>query len=308
METIAGRFDQALSFVLVAELGSFTRAADKLEVSKAHVSKQVSDLEAALGVRLLQRTTRRLSLTDAGRLYLRYAQQMRELLLDGERAVSAARLDVAGLIKLTAPTSFGDSFLVDLLADFRAKHPAVVFDVDLSIARRDLIGDGYDFAFRATRTLDPSLIARSIGVMREIIVASPQFLARHGVTDIATPHELSGLEALRNGHFQDEGEWTLSRNGQTQTIPIQGTLAINHFGAMRRAAVQGIGIARLPRYLLIDDLRDGRLRELLPDWQLPATPVALVYPSREHLPQRLRTFRDFVIHWFEQPERAHLLR
>ena len=97
METIAGRFDQALSFVLVAELGSFTRAADKLEVSKAHVSKQVSDLEAALGVRLLQRTTRRLSLTDAGRLYLRYAQQMRELLLDGERAVSAARLDVAGL-------------------------------------------------------------------------------------------------------------------------------------------------------------------------------------------------------------------
>lgn len=308
METITGRFDQALAFVTVAELGSFTRAAERLGASKAHLSKQVSELEAALGVRLLQRTTRRLNLTDAGRLYLGYASRMRDLLLDGERAVSAARSVVDGLIRLTAPTSFGDSFLVDLLADFRARHPAIVFDVDLSISRRDLIGDGYDFAFRATRTLDPSLIARSLGVMREIIVASPDFLARHDALALDDPLQLSRLEALRNGHFRDEGEWLLQREGDSVTVPIRGTVAINHFIAMRRAALKGLGLARLPRYLLIDDLQAGRLVHVLPDWQVPPTPVSLVYPSREHLPARARAFRDFVISWFEQPERADLLR
>lgn len=305
---MTGRFDQALSFATVAELGSFTRAAERLGVSKAHVSKQVSDLESALGLRLLQRTTRRLSLTDAGRLYLGYATRMRDLLLDGERAVSAARSEVDGLIRLTAPTSFGDAFLIDLLADFRALHPAIVFDVDLAIVRRDLIGDGYDFAFRATRTLDPSLVARGIGVMRELVVASPAFLRRHDALTLTEPAQLSRLEALRNGHFRDEGEWVLERDGHSLTVPIRGTLAINHFVAMRRAALAGLGIARLPRYLLIDDLQQGRLVELLPEWQLPATPVSLVYPSREHLPQRARAFRDFVIAWFERPERAGLLR
>lgn len=308
METMTGRFDQALAFATVAELGSFTRAAERLGVSKAHLSKQVSDLEVVLGVRLMQRTTRRLNLTDAGRLYLGYATRMRDLLLDGERAVSAARSEVDGLIRLSAPTSFGDSFLVDLLDDFRQRHPRIVFDVDLSIMRRDLIGDGYDFAFRATRTLDPSLIARSLGVMREIVVGSPALLARHGLEHVETPAQLSQLEALRNGHFRDEGEWLLQRGDESVAVPIRGTLAINHFIAMRRAALKGIGIARLPRYLLIDDLHAGRLLHLLPDWQVPPTPVSLVYPSREHLPARSRAFRDFVVAWFEQPERADLLR
>jgi DNA-binding transcriptional LysR family regulator len=308
METMTGRFDQALAFATVAELGSFTRAAERLGVSKAHLSKQVSDLEVVLGVRLMQRTTRRLNLTDAGRLYLGYATRMRDLLLDGERAVSAARSEVDGLIRLSAPTSFGDSFLVDLLDDFRQRHPRIVFDVDLSIMRRDLIGDGYDFAFRATRTLDPSLIARSLGVMREIVVGSPALLARHGLEHVETPAQLSQLEALRNGHFRDEGEWLLQRGDESMAVPIRGTFAINHFIAMRRAALKGIGIARLPRYLLIDDLCAGRLLHLLPDWQVPPTPVSLVYPSREHLPARSRAFRDFVVAWFEQPERADLLR
>ena len=256
----------------------------------------------------MQRTTRRLNLTDAGRLYLGYATRMRDLMLDGERAVSAARSEVDGLIRLTAPTSFGDSFLVDLLADFRARHPAIVFDVDLSIARRDLIADGYDFALRSTRTLDPSLIARGIGVMREVIVADPDFLARHDALAIDAPMQLTRLEALRNGHFRDEGEWLLQRGDQSVAVPIRGTLAINSFIAMRRAVLKGLGIARLPRYLLGDDLRAGRLVELLPGWQLPSTPVSLVYPSREHLPARARAFRDFVIDWFQQPQHADLLR
>ena len=138
METVSHRFDQALGLLTVAECGSFTRAAERLGVSKAYISKQVSELEAALGVRLLHRTTRRIALTDAGRLYLDYARQARDLLGDGERAVSAVRTEVDGLLRITAPTSLGDSFLVDLLADFRARHPLVRFDVERSIAQGDL--------------------------------------------------------------------------------------------------------------------------------------------------------------------------
>jgi len=308
METVNRHFDRALGLLTVIESGSFTGAAERLGVSKAHVSKQVSELETALGVRLLHRTTRRIALTDAGRLYLDYARQARDLLADGERAVSAVRTEVDGLLRITAPTSLGDSFLVDLLADFRARHPLVRFDVDLSIAQRDLIGEGFDFAIRMARTLDPSLVARGIGVMRELVVASPDYLARHAPDGISEPTQLGTLEALRNRSFRDDGQWILQRGDESTTVPVQGSLAINHFIGMRRAVLRGIGIARLPRYLVIDELRAGRLVELLPDWRLPATPVALVYPSREHLPQRSRVFRDFVLEWFREPAHAELLR
>ena len=304
METVAARFDQTLGFLTVLEAGSFTAAAARLGVSKAHVSKQVRALEEALGVRLLHRTTRRVAATDAGRLYLDYARQARDLLGDGERAVSAVRTEVDGLLRLTAPTSFGDGFLVDLLADFRAAHPRVRFDVDLSIAQRDLIGEGFDFAIRMARTLDPSLVARGLGVMRERIVASPSYLARTAPDGIDDPCRLSTLEALRNAQFRDDGVWVLERAGDTVRVPVQGTLAINHFIGMRRAAVRGLGIARLPHYLVAEALRSGELVEVLPGWTLPATPVSLVYPSRQHLPYRARVFRDFVVAWFEQPGHA----
>jgi DNA-binding transcriptional LysR family regulator len=307
METVAGRFDQALAFLAVVEAGGFTAAAARLGVSKAFISKQVVALEAALGVRLLHRTTRRVALTDAGRLYLDYARQARELLGDGERAVSAVRTEVDGLLRITGPTSFGDGILVDLLAEFRGLHPGVRFDVDLSIGQRDLIGDGYDFALRMTRTLDPSLVARTLGAMRERIVASPGFLAHHAPGGVTEPMQLSQLEALRNNHFRDEGLWLLERHGEQLQVPIRGTLAINSYIGMRRAALLGQGITRLPYYLVADELRAGRLVEVLPEWRLPATPVSLVYPSREHLPQRARAFRDFVVAWFEAPERAQLL-
>lgn len=307
METVAGRFDQALAFLAVVEAGGFTAAAARLGVSKAFVSKQVGALEAALGVRLLHRTTRRVAPTDAGRLYRDYARQARETLGDGERAVSAVRTEVDGLLRITGPTSFGDGFLVDLLAAFRMAHPRVSFDVDLSIGARDLIGEGYDFAIRMSRTLDPSLVARPLGTMRERIVASPQLLERQAPAGVSDPSQLPQLEALRNNHFRDEGQWVLERADARATVPVRGTLAINSYIGMRRAALLGLGMARLPRYLVADELRDGRLVELLPDWHLPATPVSLVYPSREHLPLRSRAFRDFVVDWFARPEHAGML-
>lgn len=297
METNASRFPQALALLTVVETGSFTRAAERLGVSKAQVSKQVSALEAGLGVKLLHRTTRRIVVTEAGQRYLEYARQARDALGDGDRAVSAVRTEVEGLIRLTAPTSLGDAFLIDLLAEFRVRYPRIRFDVDLSISTRDLVTDGFDFAIRMTRTLDPSLVSRPLGIMREAIVASPAYLAEHAPGGLRESNQLSELETLRNRNFRDEGRWLLQRGEESVLVTVQGGLAINHFIGLRRAAVLGLGVARLPRYLLRDEIERSSLVELLPDWQLPATPVSLVYPSRELLPLRAKVFRDFVIEW-----------
>lgn len=307
METTVGRLDQVVTLLAVAEAGGFTAAAARLGVSKAFVSKQVAALQEALGVRLLQRTTRRVAPTDAGRLYLEYARQARDLLADGERAVSAVRTEVDGMLRVTGPTSFGDGFMVDLLAAFRELHPQVRFDIDLSIGTRDLIADGYDFALRLSRTLDPSLIARPLGAMRERIVASPKLVARSAPDGIRDPAQLAELEALRNNHFRDESQWVLERDGERVQVPVHGTLAINSYIGMRRAALHGLGIARLPYYLVADQLASGHLVELLPHWRLPSTPLSLVYPSRKHLPLRARVFRDFVVAWFSHPMHAALL-
>jgi DNA-binding transcriptional LysR family regulator len=297
MKTISQRFPQALTLLAVVEAGGFTRAAERLGLSKAQVSKQVSALEASLGVKLLHRTTRRVALTDAGQLYLDYARQARNALDDGDRAVSAVRTEVDGLLRLTAPTSFGDGFLADLLADFRTLHSAIRLDVDLSIGTRDLIGESYDFAIRMARTLDAALVARPLGVMREIVVASPDYVARQCPQGITEPGQLATLEALRNNHFHDEGRWILQRGEASVSVPVQGTLAINHFVGIRRAVLRSQGIARLPRYLVSEEIARGGLVQLLPEWQLPPTPVALVYPSRKHLPHRSQVFRDFVVDW-----------
>lgn len=307
METVAGRFDQVLALLMVVEAGGFTAAAARMGVSKAFVSKQVAALEASLGVRLLHRTTRRVMPTDAGRLYLDYARQARGLLEDGERAVSAVRTEVDGVLRITAPTSFGDGLLVDLVADFSALHPQVRFDIDLSIGTRDLIAEGYDFALRMTRTLDPSLIARPVGAVRERIVASHALVERCAPRGVHAPADLAAFEALRNNHFRDEDSWVLERDGERLQVPVRGSLAINSYLAVRRAALRGLGIARLPAYLVREHLASGELVELLPHWRLPSTPLSLVYPSREHMPLRSRLFRDFTLEWLGDADRAERL-
>jgi DNA-binding transcriptional LysR family regulator len=306
MKTIEGRFEQALSFAEVAEAGSFTAAAERLGRSKAHLSKQVAQLEQALGVQLLFRTTRKLTLTDTGRLYLDYCRQLRETLLESERAVSATREEAAGTLRVTAPTSFGDAFLLDLLIDFRAAQPQLQVEVDLCTQRRDLIADGYDFAIRATRTLEDHLVARALGVIRDLPVASPTLIARHAMPQL--PADLAALPAILNSHFRDDPEWVLLRGGDAQAVRVGGNFSVNHFGMIRSAAIKGLGIARLPHYLVADALADGRLVRLLPDWEFAPTPVYLVHPQRRHQPYRNRVFAEFVRDWLADPGKSAVLR
>ena len=302
METIDGRYAQALCFAAVAETSSFTRAAELLSCSKAHVSKQVSALEQALGVQLLLRTTRRLALTEAGRVYLDYCRQLRDTLQEGERAVAALQQTVAGTLRISAPTSMGEPLILDLLLALQARHPQLVIELDLSVQHRDLLGEGFDFALRTTHTLDDRLVARGLGAIDNLIVASPTFLARH--PPIRTPGDLAKIPCLLNPHLTDEPDWLFQHEGQARLVRVDGRFRANHFGVLLGAALRGAGIARLPRFLVAAALADGRLQQLLIDHPCPPTPLYLVYPQRRPMPHRHQVFRDFVLDWFAAPARA----
>jgi DNA-binding transcriptional LysR family regulator len=306
METISTRIDRMLCFAAVAERGSFTAAAAALGYSKAHISRQVAELERELGAELLLRTTRRLSLTPLGHRYAEQAARLRTTFDEAQQLIAAERAEVAGTLRITSATTFGELFLVDFIAAFQQAHERVEVELDLSIVRRDLLDGHYDFGFRSTRTLEERLVARAVGLVREIAVASPTLLA--GANMPQRPSELAALPALRNSHFRDDPEWVFMRARDSETVRVRAQLAINNFNGILRAAELGIGIARLPFYMVVDRIADGRLRRLLPEWEIAPQPIYLVHPQRRH-PTRLQSvFRAFAIAWFDAPERQALLR
>ena len=303
---MAARFEQARVFAEVAEQASFTRAAERLGCSKAHASATVSALEAALGVQLLHRTTRRIDLTAAGRAYLDYCRQLRDTLIEAEHAVSAVGGEVAGTLRLTMPSSFGEVFLADIAREFLREYPGVRLEADVSVARRDLAADGYDCAVRATRAVDPSLVARPLGVLREAAVATPRLLAQYEVPQV--PQDLARLPALRNSNFADDAHWVFARGGESIGVSPPGALAVNAFSAVKRAALADLGTARLPLFLVHQELARGELLRVLPDWELVPTPLWLVYPQQRQRPLRSRVFIEFLLRWVAQPSRAAFFR
>lgn len=305
METIGARLDQAFAFVTLADAGNFTRAAARLSRSSAATCLLSQAFERALGAQLVLRTTRRVALTESGKLYLEYCRQLRDTLGEAERAVSAVNSEVTGTIRLTAPLTIGDVFLADLIVAFQQRYPVVRVDLDLSIVRRDLVAEGYDLAIRSTRTLDDSLVARPLGVLRELAVASPAFVAGRQFDE---PASLVGVQAVHNSSFRDDPHWVFERDGRSEPVSLDARLSVNSYSAIRRAALAGAGVVRLPLYMARDALDDGTLVRVCPGWELITTPLYVVYPQRRHQPLRTRVFVEFLLRWFEQPERRALLR
>lgn len=306
METISTRIDRMLCFAAVAEQASFTAAAKALGYSKAHVSRQVAELERELGAELLIRTTRRVSLTPLGHRYAEQAARLRATFDEAQQLIAVERTEVAGTLRITSATTFGEIFLVDLIAAFQRAHDRVEVELDLSIQRRDLLDGHYDFGFRTTRTLDERLVVRAVGLVREIAIAAPSLLA--GANTPRRPSDLASLPALRNSHFRDDPEWVFVRGRDSETVRIRTPLAINNFNGILRAAELGVGIGRLPLYMVVDAIDDGRLCRLLPEWDIAPQPIYLVHPQR-HRPTLLQsTFRAFAVAWFDAPERQALLR
>ncbi|WP_440144635.1 LysR family transcriptional regulator [Aeromonas veronii] len=272
-------------FATVVEQGSFTRAAELLGMPKSSVSQKISRLESQLGVRLLQRTTRRLSLTPQGELYVEHCQGLLALARSANLAMARLRSAPAGRVRITAPEATGTLLLGRILAEFRTLYPEVVLELTLSDEQLDLVGEGYDLALRAAPLKDSSLICRRIGQVARHLVAAPAYLAVHGM-----PQQLSELGRYACLVHSAMPVWPLQEGGWRP----QGACVSNSLLALREMALHDGGIALLPHHVCEGDLVAGRLQKVLPDQPIPANPFYLIYPSREHLAPALRTLMDFV--------------
>jgi DNA-binding transcriptional LysR family regulator len=278
-------------FAAVAEAEGFSAAARRLGVSKAMVSVAVARLEERLGVRLLQRTTRRLSLTEAGAAALPHAQRSLLAARDAEEAATRSLASPRGVLRINAPMSFGLLHVVPALGSFAQTYPEVRVDLVLDDRLLDLVDGGFDLALRIGSLPDSALIAQRVGRSRNVLVAHPSYLASAG--EPSTPSELSGHAALVYSLSSTGARWAMARGGRSETVRVSGPLKANSSLALQQALLQGLGIARIPRFIVGEDLARGRLVQVLPAWSLPEQGIHALMSAREHVPQKTRAFIDF---------------
>ena len=281
------------AFVRVAEAQSFSGAAARIGSSKSAVSRLVSALEADLGVRLFHRTTRSLSLTEAGRGYFERTSRILADLQEADLAVSQLQAAPRGLLRVSAPMSFGFLHLAPALPEFFREHPEVSADVTMSDRFVDLIDEGFDIAVRIGVLEDSALIARRLAPIRLAICASPAYLAAHGTPLV--PDDLKSHECLTNSNLPSSREWRLrSPDGHPLTVEVSGRLSCNNGDALRVAAVEGMGVIIMPTFIIGEDVKAGRLVRLLQDYVPADIALYAVYPPTRHLSPKVRAFVDFL--------------
>lgn len=278
-------------FVKVVDAGSFSAAARLLGLPTSTVSTRVARLERRLGVTLLQRTTRRLSLTDAGSLYYQHAATGLGHMLDAEAAVTESTGEPKGLLRVTAPADIGDDLLADIVRQMHRRFPLVGIDLLLVSRYVDLVAEGVDIAIRTGSLKDSTLIAKNVGLARWVPFASPDYLASMPLPD--SPQALRHHCCLQFTPLGKES-WTLSGAGGSLTVPLPGMVMINDVRIIRAMTLAGEGVALLPEYLCRAECAAGRLQRLLPDWYAKADPVHLVYPRQRFMPPKLRAFIDLA--------------
>ncbi|PAU53857.1 LysR family transcriptional regulator [Pseudomonas sp. PIC25] len=290
--------DDLAAFAVLLDAGSFTRAAERLGCSKGQLSKRIRLLEEGFGVSLLHRTTRRLTLTAAGAALLPEAQVLVAQASRARQALARLREEVAGTVRITVPVSLGETFFDALLLDFTQRYPDVRVELDLHNGYRDLVAEGFDLAIRSGVQGDERLVARPLFAMQELTCASPAYLEVHG--EPQTPADLANHRCLLNTHYSGYEEWLYHRQHRLERVKVSGALASNHYSLLKKAALVGAGVARLPSYMLHAELADGRLRWLLRDYQTRSTPVFLVHPYQAGLPKRTQVLADYLLAWFER--------
>lgn len=272
-------------FVEVADRGSLTQAAERLDLSRAMVSRHLSNLEQWLGARLLHRTTRRISLSDAGQMALPRCRQMLELSEEIENVAGARASEAVGKLRITTSLSFAQAQLTAAVVEFQALHPRVEVEI-LAVDRAvNLVEERIDLAVRITNTLDDRFVARRLAICRSILCAAPAYVRRHG--EPSAPEELKAHNCLTHA-FGNRAEYRLRRQGKTTTLAVGGTVFSNETAVLRQAALAGSGVAMLPTYYVVDDLKRGTLVRLLPDYEPEPMGIHAVYLSRQHQPQALR--------------------
>lgn len=279
-----------LVFARVAQTGSFTTAAADLGMPKSTVSRKVTELEARLKARLLNRTTRKVSLTDAGRTYYDYCSRIAGEIEDAERAVSNLQQVPRGLLRVT--TGPNVSFLGPILNEYLHRYPEVRIEVFCTGRTVDLIEERFDLAVRAGTLGDSTLVARSLGKLRWFLVGTPAYLKKNG-----RPRTIDDLKAhacIIFGTPSGGATLRLENAGKSAGVEPSARLMVNDFDLVHGAALTGLGLALLPAYLCLDDIRAKRLERVLRDWEAPPTPIHVVYPSARHVSPKVKTFVEHL--------------
>ncbi|CTQ47466.1 LysR family transcriptional regulator [Roseibium aggregatum] len=269
-------------FVAVAESGSFTAAADRLGVSTAQVSRQIAALEARLAVKLFYRTTRKVTITDAGQIYYNHCRQVLDGLAEAERAISDLNQTPRGRLNLTAPVTYGENRIAPLLNDFIVQYPDLEVNLTLTNQMLDLIAEGYDLAIRLGQLEDSTMMARRLASRTHYVCASPEYLAAHGA-----PQTLSDLDQ-HNCLQGTLSYWRFQDAGKPYHVRIKGSLCSNSGWSLVDAARKGIGIIQLPDYYVEAELASGRLVSLLDDFRAPDDGIWAIYPHNRHLSAKVR--------------------
>ena len=275
-------------FVAVAETNSFTEAANRLKLSVAQVSRQVAALEARLDSELLHRTTRKVSVTEAGQLFYQHCRPLLDGLEEAERALSSLSHKASGLIRLTAPFTFGEGHISPLLNEFLVQHPQVQLECQLTNQKVDLIDGGFDLAIRLGKLEDSSMKARRLSTRQLHLCASPEYLRNHG-----EPHSLSELQH-HNCLLGTLDYWRFRENGKERILRVNGSIRTNGGLALVDAAHKGLGLVQLPDYYVRSHLEKGCLVELLPQFQPEEEGIWALYPHSRHLSTKVRLLVDFL--------------
>ncbi|ABI40671.1 transcriptional regulator, LysR family [Shewanella sp. MR-4] len=279
-------------FVTVVECGSFSAAGQKLGLSKSAISKRITQLEQHLGIQLLQRTTRSLSLTDAGARYFEYIRPAVQLTQEGLDAISELQQTPKGNLRISVPMVFGRLYIAPLIAEFLKRYPDIQLQMQMDDKTTDLIAGGFDLAIRIGELPDSSLITRKIAPCLSVICASPAYLAQHGSPMV--PRELTQHNCLFYSYFQDGVEWSFQSPNGMQRIQPKGNYQVNNSDAIHRACLDGLGIANLPLFIVESDLQAGRLQTILTNFLLPEHGIYAVYPQRKYLPTKVKVLIDFL--------------
>jgi DNA-binding transcriptional LysR family regulator len=280
-------------FAQVVDSGSFTAAAERLSLSKSVVSKYVTRLEDRLGARLLHRTTRRLSLTEVGRVFYERSRRGLQEIEEAEAEVSRLQGEPRGILRINAPMSFGVLHIAPAIPEFLERYPELAVDMNLDDRKVDVIEGGFDVSVRISGMPDSSLVARRLGPCRHVVVASPEYLARHGRP--RTPDELRHHNVITYQYQESALEWHFRAPGEKPvSVPVTGSIRMSNSLALREALLNGAGVTRTPTFVVGPDIQEGRLRAILTNYETLEVSIYLVFAQRQHLAPKVRAFVDFM--------------
>jgi DNA-binding transcriptional LysR family regulator len=294
------KFQEITTFTAVVDAGSFVKAADRLGMSKAAVSRHLVDLETRLGIRLLHRTTRKLSLTEEGELFYGRCKEILETLESAENEITSHTEDVSGQIRINAPFSFGIRKLAPLWGIFHQKYPKVTLDVVLSDRLVDVVDEGYDIAIRIAALTNSTMVSKKLTTTRIILCASPTYLKEHGTPK--KPADLMNHQVINYSYWAGKEEWSFDGPNGKESVHIKPFMQTNNGDTCLSVALANQGIVLQPSFIVGDAIRVGDLIEIMPKYKSIELGIYAIFPTRKHIAPKVRILIDFLVNYFSEKD------